>query len=242
MTSISQPKSGSRRVAEWIYTVINPLIDALRREIGLLQERNLSWRYHSQRFEYIRLVREYIEPDAMPNLEDFLADNPAFDQKFESHDRNVATAEMRATAFYKMLIAAPIFDKDVNKAFQKYESTITPIQHDAPSLESIKAHLPKFVAENLINNAHELPAHYTIHSFWKTFADDFQKYLSEFEDYKGRESFRKVAQAADALKETSLNLLRDLESQRLTLCREFDVPAARPPVTVRGPVPDTLSS
>jgi hypothetical protein len=232
MTSIPQPNPGSRRVAAWIYTVINPLIAALRREIHFLENRNLSWRYHSQRFEYIRPVREYIEPDVMPNHEDFLTDNSAFVQKFDSHDRNVETAEERAAAFYKMLLAAEIFKKDVNEKFQKYESKIVSAQPNAPSLESIKEHLPKFVAENLINNAQELPAHYTIHSFWKAFANDFQKYLSEFDAYKGRKLFLELTRAADVLKETSLNLLHDLESQRHTFCREFDVPAAQP-ATVR---------
>src|SRR5258708_8226836 len=233
MASISQPNPGSRRVAAWIYTVINPLIDALRREDRLLQQRNLSWRYHSQRFEYILPVREYIGPNVMPNLEDFTADNPAFDHKFELHNQRVAAAEELATAFYEMLIAAPIFNQKVNEAFKKYEPKVTSTQNYA-SIESIKEHLPKFVAENLINNAHELPAHYTIHSFWKTFANDFQRYISEFEGFKGRQSFIKLNQAADALKETSSSLLHDLEAHRQILCREFDVPAAQPP-TVRNP-------
>ena len=167
----------------------------------------------------------------MPNLEDFLSENPDFVQKIELHDRSIGSAEERATAFYAMLLAAPIFNKDVNEAFGKYETNIMGNQPLAQSIESIKEQLPKFVAENLINNARELPAHYTIHSFWKRFVSEFQKYLLEFEGYKGRQSFRELEQATAALVESSSNLLRDLESRRQTLCREFDIPAA-PPVSV----------
>jgi hypothetical protein len=233
MSSISNPAPGSRRVAAWIYTAINPLIDALRRELHLLQQRNLSWRYHSQRLEYIRPVRDYIEPTAMPNLEDFLADNSAFEEKFGLHDRNVANAEQRATNFYKILSTAAIFNKEVDEAFKRYESNISSAGLFIPSLESIREQLPKFVAENLINNISELPAHYTIHRFWKDFAGSFQKYLSEFDVYKERQSFRELNQAIDALKEVSSTLLNDLQSLRHSLCREFDIPAA-PLVPVRS--------
>lgn len=232
MTSLSHPNRGTRRVEAWVYTVINPLIDDVRREIRFLQERNLTWRYHSQRLEYIRPVQEYIEPEMLPNLEDFLEENPAFVQKFEAHDKSVKDAESRAMAFYKIVMNAAIFHKNVTEALQKYESKAASTQPYAPSIESIKEHLPQFVAENLINNARELPAHYTIHSFWKNFGDEFREFILKFEGYKERKSFHDVEQAADALKEISSNLLNDLKSQRQTLCREFDIPAA-PPATVR---------
>ena len=149
-------------------------------------------------------------------------------EKIELHDRGVGSAEERATAFYEMLLAAPIFNKEVNEAFGKYETTIRGTHPLSQSIESIKEQLPKLVAENLINNARELPPHYTIHSFWKSFASDFQKYLSEFEGYKGRQSFRELEHATAALIESSSRLLRDFESRRQTLCREFDIPAAQP--------------
>ena len=195
----------------------------------MLEHGNLSWRYHSQRSEYIRRVKDYIEPDAWPNFEDFIADNSDFAEKFELHDKNVTVAEDRATTFYRRLLAAPIFNKEVNEAFHTYEAKIVSTQPLVQSIGSIKDHLPKFVAENLINNARELPAHYTIHNFWKNFSNEFQKYISEFEGYKGRQSFRQIEEAKHALKEVCSNLLRDLELRRQTLCREFDVPAAPMP-------------
>jgi hypothetical protein len=129
------------------------------------------------------------------------------------------------------LLAAKIFNNDVDKAFQQYASISDAANPSAPSIESIREHLPKFVAENLINNTSELPSHYTIHAFWKEFGHKFREKVSEFEAYKERQSFLALKNAGDALKQVSSNLLTDLQSQRQTLCREFDVPAARPVAT-----------
>jgi hypothetical protein len=38
-------KKGSRRVGAWVYSVINPLIEALKVEKSFLKDKNWTWRY-----------------------------------------------------------------------------------------------------------------------------------------------------------------------------------------------------
>ncbi|MGH9432455.1 MAG: hypothetical protein ACRD3T_13020, partial [Terriglobia bacterium] len=61
------PPPHSKRVEAWIYTVVNPLIESLRREAFLFEKGNLSWRWYSRRCEYIRPVVEYIDYEHRPN-------------------------------------------------------------------------------------------------------------------------------------------------------------------------------
>jgi len=174
----------------------------------------------------------------MPNFEDFLAENGTFLRKFDEHDRALAASEGQATALYGKLIADSVFQGHVAQDFQKYQSEIVSSQPQL-SIEHSKEHLAKYVAENLINNTRELPNHYTLHSFWKSYGNDFQHYLAEFDRHTRGKSFHELQQATNSLRDVSSNLLRELESQRLSLCREFDVPAAPPPVRAAK---NTLSS
>jgi hypothetical protein len=81
-----KPGRGSERVKAWVYAILNPVIEALRREIELLRSGNLSWRVHSRRCEYIRPISVLIDWDQQPNLEDFIAEHPTFGSRFGKHD------------------------------------------------------------------------------------------------------------------------------------------------------------
>src|SRR5258708_39504176 len=85
-----KPGRGSERVKAWVYTILNPVIDSLRRETDLLKSGNLSWRAHSRRLEYIRPLSELIDANQQPHLEDFLAEHPVFGDRFSQHDLALA--------------------------------------------------------------------------------------------------------------------------------------------------------
>src|SRR5438874_188584 len=97
-----QPPLRSRRVQAWVYTILNPLIESLRREVYLLKKGNLSWRWPSKKCEYIRPIVEYLDKSHLPNYEDFLADelNPEFKGHFDKHDQAVAELESAASQFF----------------------------------------------------------------------------------------------------------------------------------------------
>src|SRR5437588_5595268 len=119
-----RPGRHSERVAAWIYTIINPLIDAMRSEARLLSNGDLSWRTYSKRTEHIRTVREHVEAHYLPNFDDFLADNQEFVQKFEIHDNAVRNVQEKALTFFDILLSGQIFREQVNRTFEEYESKI----------------------------------------------------------------------------------------------------------------------
>lgn len=225
-----QPPLHSRRVEAWVYTILNPLIEGLRREILLMGKGNLSWRFYSKRCEYIRPVAEYIESSQRPNFEDFVGDklNVGFSGKFDEHDRALDETEEKAKGFFTRLMGSDLFLNDVKDSLEKYESTIS-ANSRYPDLNSMKEDLPKHVAEFLINRTELLPDHYMTHKFWKDYWRRFAESV-EFDDYKQRESFGALTKASDALKEVSKNLLLDLENHRQSLCRTYDIPAAPIPI------------
>ncbi len=222
-----KPKQHSQRVAAWVYTVLNPIVSGLDREIHFLNQGNLTWRYYSRRCEYIRPVQEYVQNGHWPNYEDFLADNPSFTRKFSVHDEAVGEAELLAGRFYDTLLQSPLFRTEVDNYLKEYEAAVNPTEPSLYTLEHMKEELPKYVAEYLINEVKALPPHYTTHKFWEKYSASFwQKYSLEFEPYKGRQSFRLLLSLKRRLAEISAKTKPRLEGHRLFLCRKFDVPAA----------------
>ena len=104
MASASKLGRYSPRVDAWMVSVVNPAINALHREAELLGKHNISWRYFSKQCECIRPIRQYIEGNYRPNYDDFLAENPKFERKFEEHDRAVSKIEDAAGKFAAKLI------------------------------------------------------------------------------------------------------------------------------------------
>jgi len=68
----------SRRVAAWIYVVINPIIDSLQRELSFLNSGNLTWRSRTNQCELIKTIQEYVDPGQWPNYQVFLAEYKSF--------------------------------------------------------------------------------------------------------------------------------------------------------------------
>lgn len=227
-----KPKRHSQRVAAWVYTVLNPIVGGLEREIHFLDQGNLTWRCYARRCEYIRPVQEYVQSGHWPNYRDFLADNRNFAREFATHDSVVCEAESLASKFYDLLMQSALFGREVSAYLEEYEAALDTAASQQHSLEHMKGELPKYVAEYLINEVKVLPAHYTAHKFWEKYSVKFrdvrfwERYAAEFEPYKDRQSFKLLSSAKQRLADFSRRLKRRLEDHRLFLCRKFDVPAA----------------
>jgi hypothetical protein len=218
-----KPGRGSERVKAWVYAIMNPLIDSFRRETELLKAGNLSWRIHSRRCEYIRPVAELIDFDQRPNLEDFLAENPIFRDRFAEHDSVLIEVEQTTSLFVRDLLTSSNFQQRVAQCLADYESGERPSHPTYPDLSDnlsvLPSRIPDFVAEFIVNNTMSLPVHYTLYAFWVAFAGKFEDFFLSF-----RQS--PAAKAVQKLATTSEHLGVDLESLRLALCREYDIPAA----------------
>jgi hypothetical protein len=211
----------SQRVAAWIYEVVNPIVEGLERELYFLQTGNGTWRYFSQRCEFIRPVQEYVDGSQWPTYSDFLVEHPEFRKRFQSHDRNLDAVNQSASAIFGALLGNNLFIENVNTSYQAYEERRIR-DSMAPDLSHMKRDLPKIVAEYLINGISDLPTHYAAARFWGEASNGFLEFLKsiDFSDHLRSAEKRLAAQ--------SQKLITDLEIIRSKFAGAFDLPAARP--------------
>src|SRR5215469_14452798 len=111
----------SGRVESWVYAVLNPLIEAVSREVAFLEEGNLTWRNYSRHCEHIRPIVEYIAGEQLPVYGDFLANEQAgFKDRFVEHDRKLTATEAAATDAYRVLIEPEAFEKQIEKSIEEF--------------------------------------------------------------------------------------------------------------------------
>jgi len=229
----------SKRVEAWLISVINPVIDSLRREADLLADGNLSWRYFSKKCEYIRPVRSYIEGNFRPNFEDFLTENPQFKKKFEEHDRALSKIEGAASEFAAALLHDPLFKLRVKEALKDYAVEATHARYDSeprpPGLASMNPGMPETIAEFLINNVGSLPSYYVPYSFWERYREDFVKRFGPRENAKAGV----LPRAVKKLQGISARLAGDVTRHRSNLCSKYDM--APVPIMPQGPVEELIT-
>jgi len=227
VSNVNIPPPRANRVQAWVYAILNPVIESVRRELQLLDKGNVSWRFYSKKCEYIRPVAEYIDSNQLPNYEDFLVDgfNEGFKSVIDAHDSAVSAVEAAATRFFDGLMHSTLFSNEVKKAFDEYKlhAQGKPVY---PDPDSIERDLSKYVAEYLINRTDLLPSHYLAHKFWEEFRTRFELSAAEFEPYQLRESFQAFAQSVHTLRKISQALLAAFENHRYQLCSTYDIPAA----------------
>ncbi|MGO9126616.1 MAG: hypothetical protein ACLP6G_17240 [Terriglobales bacterium] len=231
---VRHSKAPSKRVEAWIYAVVNPVIDSLKRELELLKAGNLSWRPRIKGCEYILPIRRYVAGGYSPIYQDFLADNRSFEKKFAGHDSALANAEETAGKIFEKLVSNPDFLSEVKKAIQRYESSVDQTQPQRPSFQRFENQIPTDVAEYLINKVDSLPMHYLTYLFWQENGRNFRA----FDPWQGNTA---LPRASTQLANLSRELTNDLESHRLSLCREYDVPAA-PIQPIQDALADIYSS
>jgi hypothetical protein len=217
----ARPTITFRRVAAWMYSVINPTIESLEREVTLLLVGNITWRYHTGQCELIRPIQEYVDPSQVPNLQDFAAeyaDSPLM-IGFREHDTSVAALNRAAQELFSTLVSSEMYVASVEATLDTYESQRGSLGPQAPILTHTRKEVPKLAAEYLINNAQSLPSHYLIAAYWNSFGKDLlaRRSLPEFQS---------IHRSRERLAESSSSLKDSLERERLILSRRFDVPAA----------------
>jgi hypothetical protein len=211
----------SRRVAAWIYAVINPVINGLQREQLLLDAGSLTWRPHTRQCELIRSTQEYVDSGQWPNYQDFVAEHPKSPivPAIENHDSTLQELNSLASKLFDWMLSDKSFVEASGRAFQEYEEMREHLGPQAPILTHTRPDIPKMLAEFVINNVQTLPSHYVIAALWNSTG----KSLLSFRDHR---QFTALLRSKDSLAENSAKLKRMLEDFRLQLSREFDVPAA----------------
>jgi hypothetical protein len=213
----------SKRVESWVYAVLNPLVEAVSREVVFLEEGNLTWRNYSRHCEQIRPIVEYIAGDQLPVYGDFLAnEQEGFKDGFVEHDRKLAATEAAATDAYHVLIEPAAFEKQIEQSLEEFESRVhsrKPGYRESliPTAES----LARAVAELLVNRANDLPYHPSTKKFWQDYREQYQRFRKD-------PAFGALNRAATAFKESSRALKDALVSHCIDLCGVHDIPATPP--------------
>lgn len=213
----------SRRVAAWIYVVINPIVEGLERELEFLKKGNLTWRSATKRCEYIRTIQEYVDSRQWPNYKDFLSENEnaIFLKTFELHDNDLVNVNAAAEEAYRVLLSWTPFSEEVHRLLESYESRRAS-EPQLPSFNLVRKELVQVAAENVINFVQSLPHHYTYSSFWNYASRDLLT-------FRNLPHFSHFLEVQTHLLEISSALRGALEDHRLRLSRKYDVPAAPVP-------------
>ncbi len=219
--SATIPKTQSRRVAAWIYVVINPVVDSLDRELRLLNAENLTWRLNLGRCESIHSIQEYVEVVQWPNFQDFQAEHDIFLKTFSQHDAHLKSVNDRAQRVFDWLTSRPEFSRVIAELMEGNENAKLST-NPPPPFNNSRPEVLKMAAENVINNIPTLPVHYLFAPFWNLAAS----YLLPFRNLP---EFVPLHDARAKLREISSGLKQGLEDQRLSFSRKFDIPAAPVP-------------
>lgn len=202
---------GSRRVAAWVYTVINPLIEALKVEKSFLKEKNWTWRYETKNLEFILPLEGYIDSASLPNFEGFLKAYPEVERKRKKHEEfRVALSENCRIAF-DYLIELKTFQDKVSSSCSTYG--------EYPGGTVSERDFAKLIAQYIVNHIKDLPGYYTTSKFWA-------RYEHEFSQFRTGKEFEKLESAGKQLENNDEKLLARLKDLRSTLCKQYDVPDA----------------
>jgi hypothetical protein len=98
-----------RIVRAWFDTVINPLIESLETELGLVRRGNWTWRFRPPGLELVRPVRRYLEPTAVASLEQICRLELRMTAMIKSHDDRVGGGFKSAEGLHNALTQSPAF-------------------------------------------------------------------------------------------------------------------------------------
>jgi hypothetical protein len=104
----SKLKISAERAQDWISSVLNPIIEGVRREVSLLGK-PLHWLPETRDFEYLHPIASYIADIYFDNFEDFLEKHPKFRPGFQRHDDVLNELREAVTGGYDQLAGDRMF-------------------------------------------------------------------------------------------------------------------------------------
>ena len=217
-----EPRIGPRIVRAWFDTVFNPLIPSLELEPGLLSKRNWTFSFAPQRLDLIRPVARYLGEDAAANLEQVLQLNGALAANTQTHDEAVEGLLAAVTALHAALVTSQDF-------IALCESLMAPeklLEAGIKDLREIFGAYPasdrlKLIAQNVVNNAGDLPSHYSTAKFWNLNRGELLQSLTL---PNVREHYASTVRVGEHLAGVSKTLMNQLKDLRLELSLRHDVP------------------
>ncbi len=214
------PRIGPHIARAWFDTVLNPLIEFVELELGLLSRRNWTFSFGARTLE---LIQPVIQRFYNANLEQIIQMNVELSANLEAHDAGVENLRGAVASLYDALAS--------NREFvQLCDSLLT-----ADSLrdlgirevsEIFGAYPPSdrynLIAQYVVNSTGDLPQHYSTAKFWNRNREIFVQCLTHLPNV--REQFPSTIQVAEYLSGISRTLCSQLKNLRQELSLRYDVP------------------
>ena len=104
MARITGKRPSAERVQDWISSVLNPVIEGVRREDRLLEMKSFHWLPTRHAFEYLHPVGAFVAEIYRDNYEDFLLKNPELQPLIRRHDEALEDLERAVSLVYEKLM------------------------------------------------------------------------------------------------------------------------------------------
>jgi hypothetical protein len=208
---------GRERAKAWIYSVINPLLEALRTQSVFLKRRNWTFRFYSGNLEFIRPFHAYINYQGRPNWEDFIAANPSARERIEERDRRREELRNACNLAWRYLVDLEEFRHKVMTLLDRFRAEEPPGNQRVSGLPDEEFH--KLVAERIVNDIGNIEEDYRDYRFWSRFRD-------ELTQFRRGPSFELMEQAGLDLGNANNQVAAELARVREELASKLDIPWA----------------
>jgi len=202
-------------VKAWVYSVLNPLTEALRAENTLLAKKNISWRYNTREMEFVLPTRDLVPPLARPNYDDLLRGYPKLRPSMEERDQKVEALARAASECWKHLTEYGILRQIVEGQRKQWKEESNPYPGGAVPEEDFWL----LITEYVINNIEDLPYHYSSRDFWFRFRQNLLVLRVGL-------PFSQLEKTISELWKSNEILAKILDKERSNLCDQYDIPAA----------------
>ncbi len=199
------------RPKAWIYSAINPILEALKIESGFLEKGNWTFRQHSRDLEFIRPLEAYVDYQSRPNWVDFVSSNSSVRDRVTHRDEQREELRKACGAAFTYVVTLQGFEQKVSDCVLRFTRGGEPAQ--------LGQRPQDVVAELIVNNIRELPSHYGYHRFWSMFG-------GELRQFRVGQAFDRADQAGLELKKSNDGLSAELVKVRSALAAEYDIPWA----------------
>jgi len=208
---------GRERAKAWIYSVINPLLDALKVQSVFLKRRNWTFRFYNGNLEFIRPLDGYINFQSRPNWEDFIASNPSARKRIEDRDRRREELRKACNLAWRHLVDLEEFRQQVLTLLDRFRAEEPPSNHRVSGLPDGEFH--KLVAERIVNDIGNITEDSADFRFWSRFRDDLIQ-------FRRGSSFELMERAGLDLSERNNEVTEELGRAREELASKLDIPWA----------------
>lgn len=149
----------------WLITVMNPIIQGLRKEKVWLTRRNWSWRYSTSTFEHLWRTEYYVEPLYRDNLTALVKWYPQIERVIDLHDSSIRQLATACQQLFTRLAEAPDFAAAVAKADELAARASVNLNQARGAIPAEQ--WPHLLAEYAINNVQSLPDYYSTEAYWR---------------------------------------------------------------------------